>query len=213
MCDEASLMIYYDLHLWPWRRPQKSDVVSAWLEIEMWPFLAVPSQSWCNWASDPVLSQYYNFKRAGINVRGGNVIALALALAAWTKTLTLALNQKRSGFHIAHMYPLWHDLLHGTMIFTLKFDLQCTFETFSLCHYFQTRCRVFILSICIPCDKTFHVVPTSWPFFYVWKTLTLVTTFKPESVKLLYWKYAFLVARPFTWYHTFSSLPKPWSLT
>ena len=40
---------------------KKSDIVTAWWEIEMWPFLAVPSLPWLNLASDPVLGQYDNF--------------------------------------------------------------------------------------------------------------------------------------------------------
>ena len=51
----------------------------------------------------------------------------------------------------------------GTMIFDLvtltwKFDL--LLKNFNLDHNFQTRSdKTFILHTCIPCDKTFHLVP------------------------------------------------------
>ena len=65
--------------------------------------------------------------------------------------------------YIAHVYSLWQDLSYGTIIFyhvtlTLKFDLLLT--NFNLGHNFLTRRgRAFILHMCIPCDKTFHIVP------------------------------------------------------
>ena len=61
------------------------------------------------------------------------------------------------------MYSLWQDLSHSAIIvdlvtLTLKFDL--LLKNFNLGHYFQTRSDVaFILHMCIPCDKTFHMVP------------------------------------------------------
>ena len=53
-------------------------------------------------------------------------------------------------------------------------------KNFNLGRYFLTRRdRVFILHMCIPCDKNFHMVPyflTSWPWpwslTYFWNTLT-----------------------------------------
>ena len=123
-----------------------------------------------------VVEHFHNikqfFNRAGTNVRGANVIALpsASALAAWTKTLTLAITFK-----------------------PLKIELS----------YF----------ICIPYDKTFHMVPnffTLWPWpwslTYFWKTLTLVITFLPDVIRLSYCTCVLLVARPFTWYHIFLPL-------
>ena len=113
------------------------------------------------------------------------------------------------------MYSLWPDISNGTIIFylvTLKFDL--LLKNFNLGHNFQTRRdRAFILQMCIPCDKTFHMVPlffTLWPWpwslTYFWKTLTLAITFKPEEIKLSYCTCVFLVTRPFTWYHNFFDL-------
>ena len=68
----------------------------------------------------------------------------------------------------------------------------------------------FILHMCIPCDKTFHMVPyilTLWPcpwsLTYFWKTVTLAITFLPEVMRLSYCTCVFLVTRPFTWYHNF----------
>ena len=41
---------------------------------------------------------------------------------------------------------------------TLKFDL--LFKNFNLGHnFFTKRDRAFTLHMCIPCDKTFHIVP------------------------------------------------------
>ena len=58
------------------------------------------------------------------------------------------------------MYSLWQDLSHGTVILdplTLKIDL--ILKNFKLGHNFHTRSdRTFILHMCIPCDKTFHMV-------------------------------------------------------
>ena len=59
------------------------------------------------------------------------------------------------------MYFLWQDLSYGTIIFdlvklTLKFDL--LLKNFNLGHNFRTRRdKAFILHVCIPCDKTFHM--------------------------------------------------------
>ena len=105
--------------------------------------------------------------------------------------------QKWYGFHIAHVYSLGEDLSHGTIFFdlltlTLKFDL--LLKNFNLGYNFLTRSdRAFILHMCIPCDKTFHMVPyflTSWPWpwslTYFCKTLTLAITFLPEVKGLSY---------------------------
>ena len=60
------------------------------------------------------------------------------------------------------MYSLRQDLSHGTIIFdlvtlTLKFDL--LLKSFNFGHNFQTRSDMaFILYMCIPGDKTFHMV-------------------------------------------------------
>ena len=51
---------------------------------------------------------------------------------------------------------------------TLKFDL--LLKNFEVGHNFlQSSDRTFILHMCVPCDKTFHMVPL---FFYL-VTLTL----------------------------------------
>ena len=128
----------------------------------------------------------------------------------------------RWGFHIALVYSLWQDLSHGTITFdlmtlTLKFDL--LLKNFNLGRNFLTRRdRAFILHMCIPCDRTFHMVPwylTLWPWHwsltYFWKTLTLVATFLPEEIGLSYCTCVLLVTGRFTWYH--SIWPWPWSLT
>ena len=59
--------------------------------------------------------------------------------------------------------------------------------------------------MCIPCDKTFHMVPlflTSWPWpwslTYFWKILTLAITFLPGDIGLSYCTCVFLVTTPFT---------------
>ena len=40
------------------------------------------------------------------------VLASASVLAVWTKTLTLAINQKRQNFHISHVYS-FHKTFQG----------------------------------------------------------------------------------------------------
>ena len=73
------------------------------------------------------------------------------------------MNRKRRGFHTSHMYSLWQDLSHYTIIFdlvtlTLKFDL--LFKNFNLGHNLWTvRDMALILHMCISCDKTFHFIP------------------------------------------------------
>ena len=50
------------------------------------------------------------------------------------------------------------SMLVDLVTLTLKFDL--LLKNFSLGHNFQTRrARVFMLHMCIPCDKTFHIIP------------------------------------------------------
>ena len=49
-------------------------------------------------------------------------------------------------------------LVFDLVTLTLKFDL--LLKNFNLGHNFQTRSdKAFILHVCIPCDKTFHMVP------------------------------------------------------
>ena len=84
----------------------------------------------------------------------------------------------------------------------------CVNKNFNLGHNFQTRSdKAFILHMCIPCDKTFHMVPLFWSLWhwpwsltYFWKILTLTITLKPEEVWLSYCTSVFLVTRLFTWY-------------
>ena len=66
------------------------------------------------------------------------------------------------------MYSLRQNHSVGTKIIdhlTVTFDLH--FENFNLAHNFWTvRGRDFIFHMCIPCDKTFPLVPnllTAWP--------------------------------------------------
>ena len=73
------------------------------------------------------------------------------------------MDRDTQGFHISLVYSLWQDLSHIIIIFdlvtlTLKLDLLVT--TFNLGHNLWTvKDRAFIFQMCIPCDKTFHVVP------------------------------------------------------
>ena len=62
----------------------------------------------------------------------------------------------------------------------------------------------------VPCGKTFLSVPknlTLWPWpwllTYFWKNLTLAITFEPREIRLSYYRYVFLVARPFCPYQKF----------
>ena len=73
------------------------------------------------------------------------------------------MNREIVDFHISHVYSLWQDLSFHTKIFdlvtlTLKFDL--LFKNFNLGHNLWTfRDRALIFLMCIPCDKTFHIIP------------------------------------------------------
>ena len=83
---------------------------------------------------------------------------------------------------MSHVYSLWQDLSHGTIIFdfvTLTFDL--LLKNFIIGHNLNTirgRAFIYMYHMCIPYDKTFHMVPLvltlwPWPLTYFWKTLTL----------------------------------------
>ena len=90
------------------------------------------------------------FSRAGTNVRGANVMALASALAAWTKTLTLAINFKPEergllycicAFLVTRPFTWYHNF----NLLTLKFNLLLT--NLNLGHNFRTRSdRAFIIA-------------------------------------------------------------------
>ena len=74
-------------------------------------------------------------------------------------------------------------------------------------NFWTKRDKAFILHMCVPCDKTFLLVPkilTSWPWpwllTYFWKNLTLDIT---KEMGLSYFMCVFLVARPFCWYQKF----------
>ena len=89
------------------------------------------------------------------------------ALAAWTKTLTLAITFKplkieQSYFTYVFLVtrPFKITIIFDLVTLTLKFDL--LLKNFNLGHNFQTRRdRAFILHMCtcIPYDKAFHMVP------------------------------------------------------
>ena len=61
---------------------------------------------------------------------------------------------------MSHVYSLWQDLSHHTIIFDLV-TLDLKFEkNFNLGHNLWTvRDRAFIFHMFIPCDKIFHVAP------------------------------------------------------
>ena len=73
-------------------------------------------------------------------------------------------------------------------------------------NFWTRRDKAFILQVCNSCDKTFLSVPknlTLWPWpwllAYFWKNLTLALTFGPREIRFSYYRYVFLVARPFCW--------------
>ena len=72
------------------------------------------------------------------------------------------IQQNLTGRYISHVYFFRPELSHRAIMFdlvtlTLKFDL--LFKNFNLGRNFQTRrAKVFIMYMCIPCDKAFHVI-------------------------------------------------------
>ena len=77
-------------------------------------------------------------------------------------------------------------------------------------NFWTIRDKAFILLMLVPCDKTFLSVPknlTLWPWpwllTYFWKNLTLAITFEPREIRISYYRYVFLVARPFCPYQKF----------
>ena len=72
------------------------------------------------------------------------------------------MNRERQGFHISHVYSLWPDLSHHTLIFELvtltsKFDL--LFRNFNVGHNLWTVSdRAFIFHMCITWDFLHHTM-------------------------------------------------------
>ena len=55
-------------------------------------------------------------------------------------------------------FYLYSTIIFDLVTLTLTFDL--LLKKFNLGHNFQTRRdRAFLLHMCIPCEKTFHMVP------------------------------------------------------
>ena len=117
-----------------------------------------------------IIFQYllYFFASRDKFVLGANAITLpsasASTLVAWTKTLTLAMPFKPEVIELSYCicvflvtrpFTRYHNFYPMTS--TLKFDL--LLKNFNLGHNFQTRSdRAYVLHMCIPCDKTFHMV-------------------------------------------------------
>ena len=88
--------------------------------------------------------------------------------------------------------------IRGYIVFGLSVCLTvCLFvrgKNFNIGHNFWTVSdRAFIFHMCIPCDKTFPLIPkflTSWPWpwplTYFSKTLTLAITFEWKVIGLSY---------------------------
>ena len=116
----------------------------------------------------------------------------------------------------------WHECLRSLCYSpSVRLSIRIGFvdKNFNLGHKFKTITdRDFILHICIPCDKTFHMVPnffTLWPWpwslTYFWKALILAITVIPEEIGFSNFSCVFLVTRPFSWYHNL--WPWLWNLT
>ena len=103
--------------------------------------------------------------------------------------------------------------------FFLPCDLDLL-KNFNLRHSFQTRrLGAFILHMCIPCDKTFHVIPkflTLWPWpwrsrlTYFLKNFNLGHNYQTRRGRAFILKCVFRVTITFMWYTNF--WPWPWSL-
>ena len=100
------------------------------------------------------------FKRAGTNVS-----VVVVGVCAWTKTLTLAITflPEVIGLLYCTCVFLVQDLSQCTLIFdlvtlTLKFDLPLINFNLGI-KFLSTSDRAYILHMCVPCDKTFHMVP------------------------------------------------------
>ena len=137
-------------------------------------------------------------------------------LTYFWKNLTLAIIFEPEEIRLSYYtcWFLWQDLSIRTkkidlVTLTLTFDL--LLKKLNLGYNFWTkRDKAFILQVCIPCGKTFLSVPknlTLWPWpwllTYFWKNLTLAITFEPREIRLSYYRYVFLVARPFCPYQKF----------
>ena len=92
---------------------------------------------------------------------------------------------------------------------TLTFDL--LFKKLNLGLKFWIKGgKAFIFHMWVPYDKTFLSIPKiltiwSWLLTYFSKNLTLAITFEPTEIRLSYYRYVFLVTRPFCPYQTFWS--------
>ena len=145
-------------------------------------------------------------------------VGIRVGVCAWTKTLTLAitflpevigLSYCTCVFLVTRPFTWYHNFWPHDLDLEVWPTLD---KNFNLGHNSLTRSdRAFILHMCIPCDKTFHMVPyflTLWPssLTYFWKTLTLAITFScflSEDIGLSYCTYVYLVTRSFIWYHNF----------
>ena len=77
-------------------------------------------------------------------------------------------------------------------------------------NFFTKGDRALLLHKCIPCHKSFLLIPNflilwPWPWLltYFWKNLTLAITFEPKVIGLSYFTFVFLVARHFCKYQYF----------
>ena len=79
------------------------------------------------------------------------------------KNFNIGHNSKslRGRASIFHVFFLCQDLSHGTIIFDLlALNLDLLLKNFYIGHILNTiRGRAFIFHMCIPYDKTFHMVP------------------------------------------------------
>ena len=96
----------------------------------------------------------------------GPTVSVRVGVCAWTKTLTLAitflpLKIELSYFICVFLMTRPFTWYHNFLPCDLDLELwPFFFKNFNLGHNFQTRRdRIFLLHMCIPCDKTFHMVP------------------------------------------------------
>ena len=93
------------------------------------------------------------------------------------------------------------DTLLNTLTVVITFFPDVLGLSYCKCIFLVTRPYTWNICTII----FFTLWPSPWSIAYFWKTLTLAITFIPDIIGLSYCTCAFLVTRPFTWYHTFLS--------
>ena len=163
-----------------------------------------------------VVIYYYTPRKQSLGGYIGITPSVCLSVRLSRVNLTLTITFEPREIRLSY-YTCWFLLTRPFCPYQknwpcdLDLDFWPTFEKLNLGYNVWTkRDKAFILHMLVPFDKTFLSVPKNltlgpWPWLltYFWKNLTLAITFEPREIRLSYYRYVFLVARPFCPYQKF----------